>query len=143
MKRFLNLLLGARRNGLLNEHGHTREMFQNLQLDIAAWLDTTTEHGRTADDDHIRAFLVRHRFNEFLEGLEDACVLVGGHDERLAFFLQDGFGALCGGIDERDDFEARTEFAERRKMSEIRGRERMRDVLFETEGMVPRTLVGA
>ena len=105
------LLLGASRDGLLDEERDAGEVLEDLELDVATGLGGAAEHGRAADDDGAGHLLAGHVLDEVLERLEDARVLVRGAHERLALLLEHRRRTVDGGVDQRDALEARTEFA--------------------------------
>jgi hypothetical protein len=75
---------GTRRNGLLDEQGDSREILEDLHLDVASGLGRAAEHGGgAADDDGTWAVLGGHVLDKVFEGFEDAGVLVSGNDERV------------------------------------------------------------
>lgn len=86
-------------------------MLQDLELDVAAGLGGAAEHGRAANDDRPGSVLARHVLDEVVERPEDARVLVRGAHERIALLLEHRRRAVDCGVDQRDDLEARAEFA--------------------------------
>lgn len=84
-------------------------MLQDLQFDVASGFSGTAEHGRAADNDGAGAIFGGHGLDKVLESLEYTRILVGRHDEGLAFLLKNRGGPFDGGIDEGDDLEARAE----------------------------------
>ncbi len=113
LETILNFIFRARCNRFFNEQSHTRQVFQDLQLDITSGMCRTAEHGRTSNNDCTRAVCRRHLLDEILKGLEDASVLVCRDDKRITFLLQDGSSALGGWVYESDYLEARSEFTNR------------------------------
>lgn len=104
-------MVRASRDRLLYEHCYSREEFEDLHLDVAAWEEGATEHGRTSNNNSTRPIPRGHILDKVLQGLEHTGVLVGGHDERVAFLLEDGGRAFDGRINERNNFETTTKLA--------------------------------
>ena len=100
-----------RRDRLLDEHRNTREVLQDLQLDIATRFGASAEHGRRANYKCIRPFGLRLAPDIFVEIFVDPSVLVRRDDEGVALRLEHLLGALDGWVDERNDLEARAELA--------------------------------
>ena len=109
----VDLALIACRNRLLNEHGNAREMLLDLLLDITAWLQAASEHGGRTDDEGTGALLWSHVLDEIIKRFVNAGIPIGRDDKRVALFLEDGSGTLCGGVDEGDDLEAQAELAKK------------------------------
>jgi hypothetical protein len=112
LERLFKLSLRSRGDGLFDEQRSLGEVFQDLELDIAAGARRAAEHGGRTDDDGARTFTGRHVLDKVLEGLEDASVFVGGTHEGFAFLGEDCGGTVDRGVDERDDLETGAEFAE-------------------------------
>lgn len=110
-ERLLDFAGRAGRGGLLDEHRDPGEELEDLELDVAPGLHRPAEHGRGADDDRAWHVLARHVLHKVLERAEDAGVLVRGAHERLALLLQHCRRTVDRRIDQRDDLEARSEFA--------------------------------
>lgn len=111
MESLLNLFLRTGRNRLLNEHRDTRQVLQDLHLNVASGLCSTAEHRRTADNNCVWALFVSHPCDELFEGFVYACVLVRRDNEGLAFLAKHSLCTLDRGVDERNDLETRSQLA--------------------------------
>jgi hypothetical protein len=76
LESIFNLFFWTSGDGLLNEHGNSREVLQDLQFDVSAWAQAPAEHGRASDDNSAGSVLWRHVANKVFEGFEDTSVLV-------------------------------------------------------------------
>jgi hypothetical protein len=109
LERLFNLFLRSRSDGLFDKQRSLGEVFQNLELDIAAWARGAPEHGGRANDNGARAFSGCHVLDKVLEGLENASIFICGTHEGFAFLAEDRGGTVDGGVDERDYLETGAE----------------------------------
>lgn len=110
---------------LFDKVSAVREQLEKLQFEVLGLANATTEGRRRADHDGLGLELLGHIIVERLNGRVDLGVPVGRLDERGAFALEHGLGAVVRRVDQRDDLETRSE------------------LVLESERVVPWTLVGA
>lgn len=101
----MNLDLGSSGDRFLDEHCHAGEILHDLHFDVASGLLRAPEHGRTSDDNGVRALLLGHVLDKLFQSLVDTRVLVRGNDKGEAFLLEDGLCTLDSGVDDGNDFE--------------------------------------
>ena len=102
---------GARRDGLLQEHTHAWKCVRQHLFDIASLVHTATERGRRADPDHMRPRVGRHRREVGVHIRVHGRVSVRAHRRRCALLPKHLFCILPHGVDQRHDVETRAELA--------------------------------
>lgn len=88
-------------------------MFKDLYLNIPPWLGRPPEHWWASDNERPRGVLAVHSFDEVIKVPKDTCILICGSDEGIAFMLQNCCRTFDCRVDEGNDLQARTQFADR------------------------------